>query len=166
MERYEEWLQAAHGRLAADGFSIRENVQDGGLALRMVAHRSRFELTKFGNAETFFVFAAVQPATTVELSAFSGQAYRFAMSNRTSSLPCGLFESAWCYTVALTDALDEQAARLVAETTPPKHWASAEVPVVYDYAADELTFFRNTPLWGAAYYRGFRSSIRKYLGGQ
>jgi hypothetical protein len=48
-------------------------------------------------------------------------------------------------------------------TAPTKHWAAFEVPVLYDSNHDKLLFFEKTPVWGGAYYKGFRNQIQKYL---
>jgi hypothetical protein len=41
---------------------------------------------------------------------------------------------------------------------------SAEIPVVYDQTLGKLSYFEKTPVWGFAYYRGFRLKIRRLLG--
>jgi hypothetical protein len=71
----------------------------------------------------------------------------------------------WCYAVALTAGLEEETVRDIEEQTPTKHWAAAEIPVVFDTEKNALVFFEKTPLWGAAYYAGFRRTILQYLQG-
>jgi hypothetical protein len=166
MDEHAHWLSAAAERLRADGFEIREDVDYEGERFRLVAHRSRFEFSKFGNSEYFFVFAEIHPLTEAELQGFQAEAFDYAMANKKSNRPCGWFEAVWCFPVAMTSGLDEGLARLVGEQAPPKHWAAAEVPVVYDGAAGTLTYFRKTPIWGSAYWRGFRKLIRRYLAGE
>jgi hypothetical protein len=51
----------------------------------------------------------------------------------------------------------------VREEAPPKHWAANEIPVVYDAATNRLHYFEKTPVWGAAYYKGFRKLIVELL---
>ena len=38
------------------------------------------------------------------------------------------------------------------------------MPIVYDETEGRLYYFEKTPIWGAAYYRGFRKKIRQLLG--
>src|ERR1051325_6920460 len=97
--RTDYWLQTAIQRLQADGFTIRNQNY-----FKVVAHRSRFELSKFGNCEAYFVFA-------------------------------GKTES------------------------PPTHYGAGEMRVAYDAARHQLYYFDQTPLWGWAYYAGFRRQI-------
>ena len=47
--------------------------------------------------------------------------------------------------------------------TPPKHWASNEIPVVFDLADGNLCYLEKTPVWGAAYFAGFRREIENNL---
>ena len=79
-------------------------------------------------------------------------------------MPCGLFESVWCFAVAITNRVEDPVARSVRNDSPAKHWAAAEIPVVFHRTEGKLYFYEKTPLWGAAYYAGFRSQIRRYLG--
>ena len=152
-------------RLSQDGFAISYNVELAGQKYQAVAHRSRFELTKFGNSETFFVFGELERPDVGAVRGFSSQAFHYAKLAKTFSLPCGLFEAIACFAVCSAKTLDEGTAENVRSTAPTKHWAAFEIPVLYDSGNDKLLYFEKTPLWGAAYYRGFRDQIRKYLGG-
>ena len=37
------------------------------------------------------------------------------------------------------------------------------MPVVFDLASGSLYYFEGTPLWGAAYYAGFRREVQANL---
>jgi hypothetical protein len=158
------WLGIVRNRLAGAGFVILENVRFDGRSFPVVARRSRFELTKFGFSENFFIFEEFDDPTTKELRAFSADAYRYAKKHRAIWLPCGLFESVWSYAVAITREVNAPILASVRTETPPKHWASAEIPVVYVETEGTLAYFEKTPLWGAAYYAGFRKQIQRLLG--
>lgn len=159
----ESWLNTVRSGLAAAGFVLLDGVEFDARKFSLVARRSRFELTKFGFSESFFIFEEFDHLTTEALRTFSADAYRCAKKQRVMPLPCGLFESVWCYSVAITKAIDEPALASVRSATPPKHWESAEIPVVYDLAQAKLFYFEKTPLWGAAYYAGFRKQIERHL---
>jgi hypothetical protein len=155
---------SARDRLASTGFVVLENVPFDSKSFSVVARRTRFELTKFGFSENFFIFGEFDRLTTEDFRAFSADAYRYAKQHKTVPLPCGLFESVWSYAVAIAKAVDERTVNSVRSDTPPKHWASAEIPVVYDLAQRKLFYFEKTPIWGAAYYAGFRKQIQRLLG--
>lgn len=150
-------------RLQGDGFAVAENVVYGNLTLRCVAHRSRFELTKFGNSETFFVFAEFPTLDINLLRDFSARCFEYSLKTRSNPLPCGFFESVWCFPVALAHAVESVTTEAVRTRAPPKHWAAGEMPVICDLRTHSVYYFEGTPLWGAAYYAGFRSTIQRLL---
>lgn len=157
------WLQNAIQRLSSHGFKITRDVSHEGQAFGAVAHRSRFELTKIGNSETFFVFAELDALSRESVRQFSAKAFRYAKISKSMSLPCGLFESVYCFTVAIVDELEAATAESVRNEAPAKHWAAAEIPVVYVRSQKKLCFFEKTPMWGSAYYAGFRKQVKKFL---
>ena len=75
----------------------------------------------------------------------------------------GFFVAVFSFAVAITENLNPQLAEYIRRTTPPKHWAANELPVVFDLANANLCYFEGTPLWGAAYYAGFRREIEMNL---
>ena len=157
------WLQTVTEGMAASRFKISSDVSCGDRTFPAVAHRSRFELTKFGNCETFFVFEEFDSLSPAEMRRFSAEAFTFAKAARKLKLPCGLFEAVFCFAVAIVDGLDDATAEAVRNEVPQKHWAAGEIPVVYDRAIGQLCYFEKTPMWGAAYYAGFRKQISKFL---
>lgn len=159
----ETWLRAVLQRLSSDGFSVSHNVSFAGQEFMAVAHRSRFEVTKFGNWETFFVFGDLQTCETDSVARFSSLAFKYAKKSKSFPLPCGLFEGVCCLAVCVVEALDQSTPDSVRSVIPPKHWAAVEIPVVYDRRQGQLFYFEKTPLWGCAYYEGFRNQIGKYL---
>jgi hypothetical protein len=159
------WLRGVRDRLDEGGFVLLEDVSSEGRTFPLLARRTRFELTKFGFSETFFIFGDFDRLTTEACRAFSADAFRCAKEHKTIYLPCGLFESVWCYAVAMAGEVGEPTLASVRNDTPPLHWASAEIPVIYDRTSGELFYFQQTPLWGSAYYAGFRKQIRRWLAG-
>jgi hypothetical protein len=158
------YLAGAIQRLRAEGFGCSENVPYRDQVFSWVARRTRFELTKSGFSETFFVFAELPSVDRSSLRRFSAKSFRCAKKMRRIPLPCGLFESVWCFPVALVDGIDADTSEAVRNETPPRHWASAEIPVVYDLTSGALCYFEKTPIWGRAYYAKFRKTIREVLG--
>ena len=159
----ETWLRTVVQGLSSDGFSVSHNVSFAGQEFMAVAHRSRFEVTKFGNSETFFVFREFQTCETNSVRRFSSLAFKYAKKSKSFPLPCGLLESVFCFAVCIVETLDESTADSVRNVMPPKHWAAMEIPIVYDHSQGKLCFFEKTPVWGALYYKGFRNQIKKYL---
>lgn len=157
--RTDYWLQTALQRLTADGFTIRQQN-----FFKVVAHRSRFELTKFGNVETYFTFVDFDYLDANSVRRFSMDAFNYAVQTKTSPLPCGFFEGVWSFAVAIAKQTDELTAQVIKIEEPPSHWSAGELRVAYDVPRHQLHYYEKTPLWGAAYYAGFRRQIQKYLG--
>ncbi|MEW6128906.1 MAG: hypothetical protein AB1757_17850 [Acidobacteriota bacterium] len=157
--RKDYWVQTAIQRLQADRFTF---LPDN--TFKMVAHRSGFELSKFGNAETFFIFHEFDYTDANLIRRFSADAFNHAMKLKTNPLPCGFFESVWCFAVAISHNVDDMTAQILKTEDPPKHWSAGEMRVCYDAPRHGLYYFEKTPVWGAAYYAGFRNQIKKYLG--
>lgn len=150
-------------RVGEQGFDCTQDVAYGDETFLCVARRARFELGKFGFAETFFVFGEFSSVDTRALTEFSGKCFKYALSAKRVPLPRGLFESVFCYSVALVDRVDDAVASAVRSQAPARHWASAEIPVVYETESGALHYFEKTPVWGGAYYAGFRKTIQELL---
>jgi len=93
----EAWLRTVVQRLSSDGFSVSYNVSFAGSEFVAVAHRSRFELTKLGNSETFFVFGDFQTCDADSVHRFSSLAFKYAKKSKSFPLPRGLFESVYWF---------------------------------------------------------------------
>ncbi len=157
------WLQSAAQKLAANSYQALPPEKYQPLNFKYAAHRSRFELSKFGMAENFFTFAEIPNLTPEVLRQYTSAAFKFANANKSSSLPNGFFAATFCFAVAVTMNLHPQLAQYVRDTAPIKHWSAFEMPVVFDLANGGLYYFEKTPLWGAAYYNGFRQEIQTNL---
>jgi hypothetical protein len=158
-----DWFKSAWQRLRDNGFVFLEHTDAKDFA--GVARRSRFELTKFGYCETFYIFKEFEYLDADAMRQFSAEAFRYAKAHRKCFLPCGLFEAVFSFAVATADRVRLEAERMIRNDVPPKHWAAAEMRVAYDEGRDELFYLEKTPLWGAAYYSGFRKQIRRFLEG-
>ncbi len=160
----DEGLHRICSRLAPDGFELFHNVQAANGVFRLVARRSRFELSKFGIHEVFFVFADVYNPDPNTMSGYSAAAFAQALSMKKTSIPRGLAAAITCFSVAITDTAGPEVVNSVRNNAPSKHWAAFEIPLLWSPATGQVCYFEKTPVWGAAYYLGFRKLIQKYLG--
>ncbi len=159
----EIYLDHVKDRLRTAGFDWRDGSQMEGPGLLAAASKSGFELTKLGISEDFFVFGQFDNADINALRDFSARVFDYAVENKKSWLPRGLFSGVFVYAVAIVHSIDDEAARSIRQIMPPKHWSAAEIPVVLNLSNGELIFFEKTSAWGAAYYKGFRSKIKQFL---
>ena len=160
----DSWLQGVSQKLAANGYTSLPPEKYQAQNFKYSAGRSRFEITKFGMAENFFTFAEIPNLTQQIMMQYTNAAFQFANANKKVSLPNGIFVATFSYAVAITAHLNPQLAQFVRETMPTAHWGAFELPVIFDLATGELCYYEKTPLWGAAYYRGFRKEIQANLG--
>ena len=158
-------LQQSLGLLEQDRFKISTDVEFEGNPIAAVAHRSRFELLKFGNCETFFVFCNCPSSDESLVRNVSAMAFNYAKANKSFPMPCGLFESVFSFSVLMVPSLDPHTAESIRSVAPKMRWAAAEIPVLFDCSNGHLCYFEKTPMWGAMYYKGFRTMIQTYLGG-
>jgi hypothetical protein len=157
------FLQNASQKLGANGYRPMAPEAYQPLGYKFAVHRSRFEPSKFGMAERFFLFAEIPNIEAAVLQQYSSSSFTFALKNKSVPLPNGFFVATFCFAVAITENLHPQLAQSIRDTTPVKHWSAFEMSVVFDAATGELHYFRGTPLWGAAYYAGFRREVESNL---
>jgi hypothetical protein len=157
------WLQNVSQKLAANGYSPLNAQAYQPQGFKYSAGRSRFELSKFGMAESFFTFAEIPNLTKEILMHYSTTAFKFVNTQKKVGLPNGLFVATFSYAVVITANLDSQLAQYVKAADLIKHWSAFEMPIVFDLSDGSLNYFEKTPLWGAAYYSGFRKEIQKNL---
>ena len=157
------WLNHVSQKLAANDFKPLAPQIYQTMGYKYAAHRSRFEISKFGMAETFFTFAEIENVQPQTLQVYAATSFQLGKNNKSAPLPNGFFMSVFCYAVAITEGLEPQMAEWIRNTVPVKHWAAFEIPIVFDLRSGELCYFQKTPIWGAAYYAGFRREIENNL---
>ncbi|CAN5358691.1 hypothetical protein BH10ACI1_BH10ACI1_01730 [soil metagenome] len=157
------WLGQVAQKLAANGYNAMPPEKYQPQNFKYAAHRSRFELSKFGVAEYFFTFAEIPNLNIGILQQLSAVSFQFAKANKSSSLPDGLFASTFSFAVAITANVPAEFANYIHATAPTKHFSAFEISAVLDLTNGGLYYFQGTPLWGAAYYKGFRREIEANL---
>lgn len=157
------YLSAVQARMDADGFEWQENVDWAGSTFRAVAKRSRFAPSRFGFEDLWFLFGEFPALDWSFLQGFSRVCFDYASKNKMNPLPRGLFRAVSCFAVALAGSVDPAAAERVHATQPEKHWSMIVFPAIYDRSNGVLHVYEQTPMWGAAYWRGLRRSAQEKL---
>ncbi len=152
-----------YSKFRENGFEVSEHETMDGVPLLASCRQTNFSFTKFGFAETFFIFREIYENSAEAVRIFSSQAFAYAQKNRKIHLPCGFFESVWVFPVAIMQNPSPEVISSVEENAPRKHWAAGEMPVIMNARSGALSYYRKTPIWGYAYYAGFRKQIEKYL---
>lgn len=124
----------------------------------MVFKRSRIEVSKFGNVDAYVCTKYMKEgATGHELQLFSQKMYNLA-SNHRSGLPLGFGAMMVVYPLLVVDEISTELAKFL-DIYCPKHWASAEFPSALDLNSGGLYYYAKTPVWGYAYYNGYRKEV-------
>jgi hypothetical protein len=161
-EATERYLATAQPRLERAGFTCTRDPSAAGGSFAMVARRKRWELTKMGQADTWMMFAPFPAINPEWIRSFSEQCFRY-VADPSGGLPRGLGRAVFVYPVAITQDVDPATSQVIRTQAPRKHWGGNEMPVIVELATAKLHYFEKTPLWGAAYYRGFRKMIKELL---
>jgi hypothetical protein len=85
---------------------------------------------------------------------FSARATKFSLDNRDSLLPRGFGGSLLSIPTIVSEGFGEEI----------KNWAAFEFPVLVSTLERQIYYYKKTPVWGAAYYRGFRKFVEEVLG--
>lgn len=126
-----------------------------------VFHRGKFEPRKFGFVDAFVVVTRPESPTPADLEASCTSAFDFGLDNK-SRFPRGLGGSLVVYPVVVGDGISRAARDWIAAYRP-RHWASFEIPVLFDLSANEAVYDGSTPVWGRWYYAGFHETIEAVL---
>lgn len=117
--------------------------------------RSRFEAAKFGKADAYCcVKYASGNATGAELQAYSTKMFDMCYKHRTGA-PLGFGANLVVYPMLIVDNISRELAEFIKHYCP-KHFGGAEFPSVLDFSTQYVYFYEQTPVWGYAYYSGYR----------
>ncbi len=130
--------------------TIEDNLQ-----VEKIYKRSRFETIKFGTVDTYcFVKCSLENAAGDLLGSYSSQSFEFAAKHRTGR-PLGMGAMLIVYPLLITKNISQELYTYL-KNYCPKHMAAAEFPSVLDVATGYLYYYELTPVWGSAYYNGYR----------
>jgi hypothetical protein len=134
-----------------------------GVVFLGVARREKLSAAKVGMSREVFVFRSFERIDVAGIRDCGTLAFQYATHEDKGSVPRGVGGSVWAFSVAIVPTVDEETSRAVRTQAPPKHFAGAEIPAVVELGTRSVHSFEKTPIWGAAYYRGFRKTIKELL---
>jgi hypothetical protein len=130
------------------------NVHSGAGAER-VYRRSRLEATKFGKVDFYICSSFIPNATKALLQDFSSKMFSLANRHRTGP-PLGFGAMLQVFPLIITENITNELADYVKTSYCPKHFAASEFPSVIDLNTGYVYYYQTTPIWGYAYYGGYR----------
>jgi hypothetical protein len=155
-------------RLASNGFEVQRAKKFGNVELALLAGKTHFELSKFGDM-TYRIFGLEFKNPDAGIASdFSRSMTNFYLDNfaRDRSKSILRLKSHGYLSMPLMVSTDigQSLRSWVTGFIPEKRWAAFEFPVLVSLSERKIYHSMNTSLWGAAYYSGFRDFVERNLG--
>ena len=162
-DELEDFLERFKNRISNEGYQIYENFQLEMYKIDLLAATSKWEITKFGKMNRVFIISHFRKLEINGMYRFSSVCFNYGVDNRDSLLPRGFGGSLFVAPVAVTEQVDPYVAEWILTNLAPKHWAAFEFPVIVSLEDRRVYYSTKTPVWGMAYYSGFRQFIELYV---
>jgi hypothetical protein len=120
-----------------------------------VFKRGRVEAVKFGKVDFYICTKHIQNATRAIVQDFSSKMFSLANSHR-SGMPLGFGAMMQVFPLVITENISNELAEFIKSSYCPKHFAASEFPSIVDLATGYVYYYQVTPVWGYAYYNGYR----------
>jgi hypothetical protein len=153
-------FDALADRLSAQAFAVRKDFAFERYQLRLAAVKTGFELGKLGRVGRFVLGTEIEAPDIKTVQDFSSDCLDFADNNYYSKYSGGLV---LCVPIVLYRRANEELQKWVEGTSAPKHQMAFEFSVVVCRETGLAHYYKKTPVWGAAYYRGFRKFVEEIL---
>ncbi len=138
-------------------FSEIEEVQIESFNVKSV-YEEKFELKWLASKLKIFSFLShVGEIDSDDIITYSSACMRYALKSY-KGLPRGMQNGVASFNVLVSNNVSKRSEE-IAIARPKKHFASFEMPIVYDLANKNIYYYKNTPIWGSMYYKFFREYI-------
>ncbi|HCA43627.1 MAG TPA: hypothetical protein DEP28_10295 [Bacteroidetes bacterium] len=130
-----------------------------------VFKRKKLEATKFGNELIYIIVNEINSGYDFnKLVSLSTENFRYVnelMSFYSEGIK-GFGTMMVNFNLFLTESFNNDMYKFSIEYKP-KHFAAAEFPSILDLSTNNLYFLRDTPIWGFAYYDGYRKRSYEFF---
>ena len=161
---YQAFLRLLERKLAGKGFEIKRDILISPYQVDLIALKTSLEVSKFGKMTRTITVTSLENVDIGTIQSFSMASTKYALDNRGSLLPRGLGGGLLSIPVIVSDDFDIDIKLWMEKTLAEKHWAAFEFPVLISLKDRKIYYCKKTPIWGAAYYRGFRKFVEENLG--
>jgi len=161
---YQTFLKLLERKLAGKGFEIKYNIVISPYQVDLLALKTSFEASKFGKMTRTITVTSLENVDIGTVQSFSMASTRYALDNRGSLLPRGFGGSLFSVPVIVSYDFNIDIKLWMEKTLMEKHWAAFEFPVLISLKDRKIYYCKKTPIWGSAYYRGFRRFVDENLG--
>ena len=127
-----------------------------------VFRRSRVEAAKFGKVDFYVCTKYIPGANNSLVQDFSSKMFSLASRHR-SGAPLGFGAMLQVFPLVITENITNELADFLKSKYCPKHYAASEFPSVIDLNTGYVYFYQSTPIWGYAYYNGYRRDSNNFF---
>jgi hypothetical protein len=160
---YQKFLNLLEIKLSGKGFDIKKNLIITPYEVDLIALKTSFEASKFSKMTRVFIVVYIENINIGIIQSFSMASTKYALDNRGSLLPRGFGGGLLSIPVIVSDDFNIDIKLWMEKTLAEKHWAAFEFPVLISLKDKKIYYCKKTPVWGAAYYRGFRKFVEDNL---
>ena len=160
---YQSFLNLLKRKLVGKGFDIKQDVLISPYKVDLIALKTSFEVSKFSKMTRTITVTWLENLDIGTIQSFSMASTKFALDNRGSLLPRGLGGSLLSVPVIVSDDFNIDIKLWIERTLAEKHWSAFVFPVLISLKDRKIYYCKKTPIWGAAYYRGFRKFVEDNL---
>jgi len=161
---YQAFLTSLEQKLTSKGFEIKRDILISPYQVDWIALKTSLEVSKFGKMTRTITVTSIENVDAETIQNFSMHSTKYALDNRGSLLPRGLGGSLLSVPVIVSDDFDMGIKQWMEKTLAKKHWAAFDFPVLISLKDRKIYYCKKTPIWGAAYYGGFRKFVEENLG--
>jgi hypothetical protein len=153
------FLKLLERKLIGKGFEIKHDILIVPYKVDFIAVKTSLEASKFGKMTRAITIAYLENLDIGTIQSYSMASTKYALDNRDSLLPRGFGGSLLSLPVIVSDDFKIDIKLWMEKTLAEKHWAAFEFPVLISLKDKKIYYCKKTPIWGAAYYRGFRKFV-------
>lgn len=160
-ERLEQYYKYLDGWMAYYGFTPLAIPQNSGL--ERFYRMTRIEATKFGKNDRYIGVKFMQSASVNDYKEFAFKVYGVSRIDRQGKGLLGFGAMMSAYPLLIIENISNELAVFAKNYSPLRSRATVEFPSLFDLTSANLYYSGKTPIWGAAYYSGFRREVYAYF---
>jgi hypothetical protein len=159
----EKHLSICSEKLSESGFALRKNISYKNQAFRCLAHKTNFEMGRYGFFAVAFVFSELSNPDFDQLKDVSSKSYKYAKRVNWLHPPPGFLYGLLCISVVIVDFLSDSTINSIKQKSLPIHWGASVKLAVFDLTKQKLYYCEANPTLGSVYHEYDRQIIKDAL---
>ena len=159
----DQYFTTLEERLSGQGFEIRRPYQAGTYQLDIFAMKTKFELSKFGKMTRCILGMRTDSMDAAGVQNFAKVATKFVLDNwgrdRFNNLAMRPSHMILSVPLVVSNDFSDDVKNWLGKLVTEKYWTAVSFPALFSLKERKLYYSNHTPVWGAAYYGGFRTFV-------